>query len=955
MSNKLNNITLPPSVDWLACTIPLFLEKVAEINPDQIAIESESDTVTYAQLNQMSNYLAFKILDQLPESNHIVIISSSFIDSLVAQFAVLKAGKTAAILVANWPVNMLSQTIEQLDCELILTSPQDKRLVQQVENNIDKVLRLQTITDLGFSDESPGIVVNTDQPAYVLFTSGSTSRPKGVIKSHQFIMHELLIRAEKYQMKGNDRVMITNDLFFGRTLFTTLSTLFGQSTLVLKDIKKEGIHTLPSWLIKNEITIFSPTGSMLRGFNAILDGNEDFSSLRIIRVGAEAVYESDLSAIRKCISDHCLIWVNYGSTETGSMCCNIFTREKKFDTPIIPVGRPFPTKSLQILDEQGHELPAGRPGQIVIKGSYLSSGYINHEEANQNKFVFDFANSGTTIYHTGDQGKLNNQGLLEINGRKDQMVKIRGYRVDLAFIEMQLNELAEVNIGAVTIQKNAGVDQVVAHMVLKDNAFMEKVKVKANKVLPDYMIPSRFVLLSSMPRLANGKIDRVSLSNQADDHSPRTGDNGSLNAVELEVKKLWDEVLEHNPFGVDENFFEIGGDSIAAAVMISELEKRFLIDLPSEIFWFNPTIKGLTEAVILRIAPGKENKFDPAKGGSNTLSENKMKRLQYLIEEVKLPESRARLMRERKFRYKILFLFRRFKQKQEKGLAISYLLNWIQEQTITFILNRLSYVLAVKVLSRLIARGLSPLLIQRKRRMTLRYFNKSVNPDLEKSQLHKAYLFYLLMHCNPIKKAITGLKNGKPQGIKFMVEGEHILNKAMKEGKGVLLLGCHSGAGWWSRVLDYEIFTLAEVDAILLSYGLSNYKSAVYASQLREVMNRLRSGGIVKIVADGDQGSGVKFSYQLAGFNKELFTGFAEVAIQTEATVIPVTPYMADPYQVTYRFEEPLDLGDNSSRHEERIRYLIRQYADVLEGQYLKYPWQMRLDHVLPNYDISVR
>ena len=946
MSNPSEN----PIMNWLKMSVAKLLEYQAFNLPDLIAIETQNSTITYEELNRRSNGLSQMIQDHSEPGEYVVVCTTDFIENIVSQFAALKAGKTVVLLDPHLSVEMLSSILESIPCNLILTSSNEQTRVEQLRVVFKEELRVVYSSKSGSKSTGSDASQSMENAAFIMFTSGSTGNPKGVIKSHQFIMHDLVIRAEKYQMTAKDRVMLTNDLFFGRTLFTALSTIFGGATMVVKDLGKEGIDVLPKWLTEHRITIFSPTGSMLRGLDAILSGSEFFSSLRILRIGADAVNGRDLEAIKRCITDDCLIWVNYGSTETGSICCDVFKKDRSITEEKLPVGKPYAGKLVRIVDKDGNKLPQGVSGHVLVISKYLTSGYLNPDDAVRDKYTFDTEADGTiqTTYHTGDIGQLNSIGMLELEGRADQVIKIRGYRVDLSYIEMQMNQLVDVAEAAVVVQDSSLTKRLMAYVVLRNHIDTNELKRQLSQRLPAYMIPSRIEILEALPRLSNGKIDKRLLSVLGSSKNLEGQPHLEVQEdIALFIKGLWVEALNHDDFSDVDSFFDIGGDSIGAAVMMADVEKHYQLELSSEVFWQDPTIKGLTDTIRLKSLKPDVRVENPRIFDDNKQSKQKYTLLHELVEGLKLPDGRIKLLRQRKIQSRLIFLWGKFRQEYQRGRGLSFITDWCHVKCVKCLLSFLTYPQSVKFLSKLIAIGLVAWLIPKRRRKQIRTFNQEIIPHLTRFQLHKSYLFYILQEYQIINRARTALKDRKLKQMTVTVEGEEILKRGVEKGRGVLLVGSHTCGNLWLKYMDLDVLTIGAIDGIVYSYGLEKYQSFIYASLLNKAVKRLNGGEIVKIVADGDHGSSMKYPYQIAGFHKELFTGFAEIALQTNATVIPLTSYMTDPFDVILRFGQPMKYPKKSLEHTEKVKYLLSQYAEILQDQVVNFPWQVKIKHIM--------
>ena len=411
--------------------------------------------------------------------------------------------------------------------------------------------------------------------------------------------------------------------------------------------------------------------------------------------------------------------------------------------------------------------------------------------------------------------------------------------------------------------------------------------------------------------------------------------------------------MGHHEFHIHDNFFDLGGDSIGAAIMISDIEKHFQLELSIEVFWQDATIRGLTDTIRLKSQSPDFNTKESEDLGIPELTDKKYALLHRIVEELKVPEGRTKLLNQRKFKPRLTFLWKKFSQAYQKGRGLGFIIDWFQMKATKLLFGTMSYPRSVKLLSWLITRGAASLFLSPKRRKQIQHFNHRITPGYSRAQLHKSYLFYILQEYQIINWARIIYKEGKLPEMNVTIEGEHILHESIENGKGVLLIGSHTSANLWVNTMDLDILTLGDVEGILMAYGLEKYEPSIFASMLGTAITHLKNGGIVKLVADGDHGNGIRYPYHIAGFRKELFTGFAEIALMTGATTIPLTSHMPNPFHVTIRFDQPFSYPEKTLEHAEQVKFMIDQYADILQQQVVNYPWQVSIKHIIPEGSIN--
>ncbi len=316
-------------------------------------------------------------------------------------------------------------------------------------------------------------------------------------------------------------------------------------------------------------------------------------------LGTEAVYKRDVELYQKRFPDECLSCVRLGGTETRSVCSYFIDKTTQIKTNIVPVGYAAEDKEILLLDENGRQVVVNESGEIAVKSRYLATGYWRNPQLTQSAFQHSPQGSEERIYHTGDLGRMRLDGCLEYLGRRDSQVKIRGHRVEIGEVEMALLDLEYVKEAAVSVREDrAGQKYLAAYLVPQNTPLpsVDVLRATMANILPAPMIPSRFVALESLPLTATGKVDyhllpepsRIRPDLQVAFLAPRT-------ALETELQKIWHEILDIQPLGVQDNFFNLGGDSLAAVEVLTRIEHAFHLNLPPDVFIQAPTIEHLAK------------------------------------------------------------------------------------------------------------------------------------------------------------------------------------------------------------------------------------------------------------------------------------------------------------------------------------------------------------------------
>ena len=896
--------------------LPDMLKKAVEDNPHHTAIIDGNKKVTYQQLWDQGVNLSVILEQSLPKSDApILVIMGDFIDNIITYLGLILANKAISNLNPDTPSSMISTIVKDLECESIITDSSNSLQITPDLSEVS-VYCYSDLVDKSAVVDIGEFKLNEDQ-YFVLFTSGSEGAPKGVVRTLRVLSDNLLVRSRLFPLINTDRVMVTYDLQFARTLDSVWSALISGASVYPYNAKT-GLHKLPNWIIDNQISVIVSISSMIRGLNSIVEKGTLFPSVRLIRIGGEPIFKGDLELLKQFFPQKTNFWISYGSTETSTICSNVVNVLEELDSDVVPVGFPLEGKIVEIVDDEGIPVGEGETGNILVKSEALASGYWNDPKLTAAKFYKD--DLGKNVFRVGDQGKWLSNGMLQLIGRNDQMVKIRGYRVEISTVQSSLMNITHVIDAAVVTKTNKTQNQeLVAFVVIEKLISTEDIRNNLEKLLPPYMIPSHIRIVEHLPKLLNGKIDRQALKEwvaQKSQDSDVETDN-----IKLFLKGLWENLLERNEISVTDNFFHLGGDSISCAIMLSEVEKKFRIELDGYTFIADPTISCLMDVVKNQI--GKE-----VSTPSNISIEGS---LGFLMEEMESRDGRDRLLKSRKVKYRRRSFLKR-------GVVIDKLLRTV--------LRSLPYSTSVDLASLFLSAGLYRFMSPNHRRAIVTKFNQVLGSE---KTLHRCKLFDVINRygIKPSAEAISYNGNRSSTRVSLSVENMHMLEESLQLGKGVLIVGSHTAANKFLKYLDLEIFTIGDVRLLLRAYNLSTKENELSLLSHRFNMGKklLNQGKMVQVVADGFVGRGSGVKKKVLQSARYFYTGFAELALMTRPIVIPTKSYMIDPHTVVIRFDEPMNLPSKSIDHDKAIDNLLDQYVEVYSDLIRKYPWQVSFDH----------
>ncbi|MCA1681697.1 MAG: amino acid adenylation domain-containing protein, partial [Actinobacteria bacterium] len=571
-------------------TLPELLEAQVARTPGTTAVVFEGVELSYGELNARANRLAHKLIAEgVGPERCVAIVLSRSVELVVAIWAVLKAGAGYLPIDVDNPAERVAFVLD------------DARPVVVLDD-------LQTVWDTdGFPDTNPTDddrihPLEPGHPAYVIYTSGSTGRPKGVVVPHQGIVNRLLWMQAQYGLRDDDRVLQKTPSSFDVSVWEFFWPLLVGATLV---VAKPGGHKDPEYLAgligSAAVTTAHFVPSMLRAF--LQDAAAaSCTGLRRVICSGEAL-PADLARSFHSVLDVGLHNL-YGPTE-ASVDVTYFECVPQSHGVAIPIGRPLWNTAMYVLDRDLRPVPLGVPGELYIAGRQLARGYLGRPGLTAERFVANpFGELGSRMYRTGDMARWTIDGQLEYLGRTDHQVKIRGFRIELGEIESVLAQHPEVGEAVVIAREDQpGVKRLAAYVVLAANqegsnsVSLDSVLRKfLGELLPDYMVPSAFTVLDQMPLNANGKLDRRALPAPEFGALGGTGYVAPRTGVEAVLSGIWAEVLGVARVGVEDDFFELGGDSILSLQVVSRARQAGLGLLPWDVF-VHPTVASLAAGV----------------------------------------------------------------------------------------------------------------------------------------------------------------------------------------------------------------------------------------------------------------------------------------------------------------------------------------------------------------------
>ncbi len=569
-----------------------FFELQRAKTPDNRAVIFGEKQLTYAQLGQKADELAAAIYAASPDSAIAGVSTHRCIDTIISVLAILKAGKAYMPLDPEYPQERLQQIVSDSGIDLCLSISTQKSIFEKLGVNV-------LVSDKGYEATTKQIP-ESKSAAYVLYTSGSTGTPKGVSMGHTAMVN-LLAWQQKHSVSapGFNTLQfapLTFDVSF-QEIFATLTT--GGTLVLVDETLRVDPNRLLSYIETNKVNrIFLPF-VVLQYLTEAADAEKQFPAClkEVMTAGEQLKITPQVVRFFQALPD-CVLYNQYGPTET-----HVITQLKlegdAAEWPALPnIGIPIDNTAILILDEELKEVPYGETGELCAAGLCLADGYLNRPEMTAEKFVdwSDAEGIEKRIYRTGDLARYLPHGNIDYLGRRDTQVKIRGNRVELGEIEVLINQLEDIQQAIVVAREDVpGQKRLVAYMVsAKGKGDTDQVRKSIEQQLPDFMHPSAYVWLTELPKTTSGKVDRKNLP-KPDFKRPELSIlyKAPLTNVEKNITSVWMELLLLDKIGADDNFFQLGGNSLLALKSVAALKSHFGYEVPITKLYQFPTVAGV--------------------------------------------------------------------------------------------------------------------------------------------------------------------------------------------------------------------------------------------------------------------------------------------------------------------------------------------------------------------------
>ncbi|MEU8262978.1 non-ribosomal peptide synthetase [Micromonospora sp. NPDC048999] len=594
-------------------TIPAAFASVVAAYPQRVAVLADDATVTYRELGAAVAATAVALADPgtIAAPAPVGVLCRHGVATITGILAALASGSAYVPLDTGFPAVRLAGMLRDAGVRAIVTDPEHARLAATLaaEAGLPQLPIVHPRPGTSPADLSllrgPG---RPDDPAYVLYTSGSTGMPKGVVQSHRNVLFGVRNHVRNFAIRPDDRTSVLTSFGYDMAVTDTFSALLSGAAAVPVDVRAHGLGHLAGALADRRVTIYHSTPTVYRYVVASLGEGGRLPSIRAVVLGGEEVTRHDVTLARRSFAPGVVFVNGYGTTEISFAAQHHLPPGAQLEQNVVPIGHPLPGIEVVLAD------PAGRPtcltGEVIVRTPHVALGYLGLPELTAARFI---EHGGVRAYRTGDIARRLPDGMLVYLSRRDRMVKIRGYRVELGEVEAHLAGLPGVGQAAVVARRSAaasgtGEQEIIAYAVPAAGASIEpgRLREQLAAVLPDFMVPRAVVAVAQLPMGPTGKLDQAALPDpDAEAARAVAGAGGPPSGpVEETIAAGWCAVLGLPGVDRQVSFFELGGHSLQLALLQRHLEERLDRRVPLARLVEFPTVAALAAHLAAADAAG---------------------------------------------------------------------------------------------------------------------------------------------------------------------------------------------------------------------------------------------------------------------------------------------------------------------------------------------------------------
>ncbi|HEU0052650.1 MAG TPA: amino acid adenylation domain-containing protein, partial [Longimicrobium sp.] len=637
-----SNPHLPFAAEEVEQSIPRRFRARVAADPGRVALRAREGEWSYAGLDALARRVARGVVAALGAGEgRVGLLFDPGAPMVAAILGALMAGKTYVPLDPAWPEARMRGVLGDAGAGLILAGdgqlPAARRLAEAEDADASPRVVLHvdaacpSIALDGDADDAGPVDTPPDAIAYLLYTSGSTGEPKGVAQSHRNVLGHCRAYANALHIAPGDRVALVASYATDAAVMDLYGALLNRASLHLFDVREEGVERLAPWLRAEAITIYHSTPTLFRALVREDAAADDFATVRLVVLGGEAVFRPDFERFRRAFRPGAIFVNGLGPTESTLALQEMMDHGARAHGHGIPAGRAVEGTEVLLLDESGEPAEVYARGEIVIRGPHVALGYRGRPALTAKAFVPDPAGRGRRMYRTGDVGRRLPDGRIEFLGRRDEQVKVRGYRVEPDEVAAVLRHVAGVRAAAVVARADGpdGAARLVAYVVADEAVRTEALRSRLAERLPEYMVPAAYVRLDALPLTSSAKLDRRALPAPDDDAYARRGHEAPADDTERALAAVWSELLDVGRIGRWDDFFALGGHSLLAVQAVSRVRRALGVEAAVRDLFRHPVLADFAR-FLADAAPAAAQPVLPAPPAERTALSFAQQRLWFL-------------------------------------------------------------------------------------------------------------------------------------------------------------------------------------------------------------------------------------------------------------------------------------------------------------------------------------
>jgi acyl-coenzyme A synthetase/AMP-(fatty) acid ligase/lauroyl/myristoyl acyltransferase len=932
-------------------TIPASFRKIVELRRGHPAVRKAEESISYTDLDAESDRIAGNLVAGYgAEPGPVAILLAPGIPAITAMLGIMKAGKMLVLLPMDANPHQLAAIWENARRPPLLTDADHRPLAASFAQP-DTLLQ-DVHQAAGSPFDTSRVLITADTDAMLTYSSGTTSEPKGVVSSHRMILHSTRFYSDIHHYSQPDRITYLSTYSSSAAMSYNFYSILCGATLVFPPAGYASSFPYIEWLQREKISILSITAlPLFQQYLRSYRGKIPLPDLREITIGGQELTRAEVEELRRYCSPEAIIVHRLASSDVNQISELWIRPGSDIPWEKIPVGKSVPGKEVLLLDGEHHPVAFGETGEIAVRSRYLPSGYWRQPELSRQKFLPDPDDGLERIFMTGDIGRFLPDGLLDYCGRKDNLVRIQNQNVQLEEIENQLRQIPGVRETSVQVTPwGSGEKRLAAYIVPEDGSRLtvDILRRKLTITLSSFMIPSLYVFLEALPKSAAGKVDRNALPEPSTARPLlSTPFQKPRNEVEEKLCTLWSNLLHVGPIGVNDDYYDLGGDSLLVLSMTLEVEQEFERPIPQAFY------RSMKVATLSRYWGQEDHGESPTATIPSSIpapARNGKHRGTRLSADPDRSRAAKAIPRS------------------NPGISLS-----------TFVVSRLPYEAGIRWAARFCRFPPMRRFYLRRQILLFRRFRASLGgcptapADAEAVSLVGNLLWSAHIRAGMGELAeldsLEGMRRSPsifwrdlariidsphPETFNrlFPVDGWEHLENAYAAGKGVILVTLHSTSARIAstvirrRLHSRPIQTISRKRAQRLERlrgeedpdALSTDELALTSDLLMQAYQTLKHGQVIQLVPDGKAFSVSEEPVSIAGRRTYIQSGFAKIALLSDAAIVPVLATRRLDGSIRSTFFPPLIPADGNASVDGKITDLIRQYADFLERSWRSAP-----------------